>query len=92
MIERDGQSPGELSQKRICSALSTSDAFSAGSDETVLADVEGWRVGFLICYDVEFPENVRRLALAGADFVAVPTAVMPPYDFVASHMVPTRAV
>ena len=34
---------------------------------------------------------MRRLALAGADFVAVPTAVMVPYDFVASHMVPTRA-
>ena len=67
------------------------DAFSPGTDETVLADLDGWRIGFLICYDVEFPENVRRLALAGADFVAVPTAVMTPYDFVASHMVPTRA-
>jgi predicted amidohydrolase len=67
------------------------DAFSPGTDETVIAELDGWRVGLLICYDVEFPENVRRLALAGADFVAVPTAVMPPYDFVATHMVPTRA-
>jgi predicted amidohydrolase len=67
------------------------DAFSPGTDGVVLADLEGWRIGFLICYDVEFPENLRQLALAGADFVAVPTAVMPPYDFVASHMVPTRA-
>ena len=67
------------------------DAFSPGTDETVLAELDGWRIGLLICYDVEFPENARRLALAGADFIAVPTAVMPPYDFVASHMVPTRA-
>ena len=29
----------------------------------------------LICYDVEFPENVRRLARAGADAVLVPTAL-----------------
>ena len=38
----------------------------------------------LICYDVEFPENVRALALAGADLVLVPTALMAPYDFVAA--------
>ncbi len=29
----------------------------------------------LICYDVEFPENVRRLAQAGAQAVLVPTAL-----------------
>lgn len=67
------------------------DAFSPGEQATVVAEIDGWRIGLLICYDVEFPENVRRLALAGAEFIAVPTAVMVPYDFVASHMVPTRA-
>jgi predicted amidohydrolase len=67
------------------------DAFSPGGEEIVVAELDGWRIGFLICYDVEFPENPRRLALAGVDFVAVPTALMPPYDFVATHLVPTRA-
>jgi predicted amidohydrolase len=67
------------------------DAFSPGRDATVIVEFEGWRIGLLICYDVEFPENLRRLALAGADFIAVPTALMPPYEFVASHMLPTRA-
>jgi predicted amidohydrolase len=57
----------------------------------VIVELDGWRIGLLICYDIEFPENVRRLALADVDFVAVPTAVMQPYDFVATHMVPTRA-
>ena len=28
-------------------------------------DHRGTKLGLLICYDVEFPENVRRLALAG---------------------------
>lgn len=31
------------------------------------------RIGVLICYDMEFPEMPRRLALAGADLIAVPT-------------------
>ena len=47
----------------------------------------------LICYDVEFPENVRRLAEAGADLVAVPTA-LPASDhaaFISGSMIPVRA-
>jgi predicted amidohydrolase len=45
----------------------------------------------LICYDIEFPEPARRLALAGADLVAVPTSLMAPYDVVARTLVPARA-
>ena len=50
-----------------------------------------WRVGLLICYDVEFPETVRALALAGAELVLTPTANMVPYDVVATTIVPARA-
>lgn len=56
-----------------------------------LAELRGWKLGLLICYDVEFPENPRRLALAGADCLLVPTANMDRYDFVPATMVPTRA-
>jgi predicted amidohydrolase len=41
-------------------------------DEAVVADVEGWRVGLSVCYDVRFPELYRILALEGAQLVAVP--------------------
>ncbi|MFB9948736.1 carbon-nitrogen hydrolase family protein [Rhizobium puerariae] len=59
----------------------------------VLADLGGIRIGFLICYDVEFPENVRRLAKAGADLVVVPTALPRGWsgDFIAEHMIRVRA-
>lgn len=90
LIDRDGSRLANYRKTHLFGDIDN-DAFSAGSDAAVVADLDGWRIGFLICYDVEFPENMRRLALAGADFVAVPTAVMPPYDFVASHLVPTRA-
>src|SRR5690606_30250830 len=48
--------------------------FTPGEVQPVLRDLQGLRLGFLICYDVEFPENARRLAKAGAELVVVPTA------------------
>lgn len=51
----------------------------------------GWRLGMLICYDVEFPETVRHLALRGADAVLVPTANMRAFDEVPTLLVPARA-
>ena len=66
--------------------------FSAGAIAAAeLPLFEGWRIGLLICYDVEFPENTRRLAQAGADLIVVPTANMIDFDFVATQMVPVRA-
>jgi len=65
--------------------------FTAGDAIATVVSVGDLRVGVLICYDVEFPESVRLLALAGADLVAVPTALMPPYEFVPASMIPTRA-
>ncbi len=53
----------------------------------------GVKLGLLICYDVEFPENVRRLARAGAQAVLVPTA-LPASDhalLIAQKMIPVRA-
>ena len=65
--------------------------FTAGEDDFPVVELNGWRLGLLICYDVEFPENTRRLALAGADVILVPTANMLPYDFVAEVTVRARA-
>lgn len=50
-------------------------AFAASSEPPAVFDLGGLKVGMLICYDVEFPEMVRGLALAGADLVVVPTAL-----------------
>lgn len=68
-------------------------AFRAGVPDSVMVELGGIRLGMLICYDVEFPENVRRLALAGADLVVVPTALPKGSSgtFVANHMIQVRA-
>lgn len=65
--------------------------FAPGEQPVVQAELNGLRVGLMICYDVEFPENVRAHALAGTDLLVVPTAQMHPFQFVAESMIPVRA-
>jgi len=65
--------------------------FTEGDDLVPLIDLNGWRVGMLICYDIEFPENVRRLAIEGAELILTPTALMSPWTTVADLVVPVRA-
>jgi 5-aminopentanamidase len=65
--------------------------FVAGDEPFGLVDFRGVRIATMICYDVEFPENVRAAALAGAHLVAVPTAQMEPFTFVAEQLVRARA-
>ncbi|MFE9402868.1 carbon-nitrogen hydrolase family protein [Streptomyces sp. NPDC006530] len=67
------------------------EAFTPGDQPVVQAELNGLRVGMMICYDVEFPENVRAHALAGTDLLLVPTAQMHPFQFVAESLVPVRA-
>src|SRR5262249_48892287 len=67
--------------------------FKAEVPSSVLMTVNGIRLGMLICYDVEFPENVRRLAQAGADLIVVPTALPKGSSglMIAEHMIRVRA-
>jgi predicted amidohydrolase len=65
--------------------------FTPGERQVVQAELDGLTVGLMICYDVEFPENVRAHALAGTDLLLVPTAQPHPFEFVAESLVPVRA-
>ena len=67
--------------------------FKPETPVSCIVELGGLKLGMLICYDVEFPENVRRLALAGVDAVLVPTALPagPSGTFIANHMIQTRA-
>lgn len=65
--------------------------FSAGDLPPAVFTWRGWRLGLLICYDVEFPETMRLLALQGADAALVPTANMIAFDEVPQLLVPARA-
>lgn len=77
--------------------------FTEGSLPPSVVDFRGVRVALGICFDVEFPEFVRSVALAGAQLLCVPTAVPlrvapeggdQPFDtrLVPAMVVPTRAL
>lgn len=63
-------------------------AFVAG-ESFLVADLAGRRVAPLVCFDVEFPEPARRVALAGANLLVTVSANMAP--FYGDHELATRA-
>jgi 5-aminopentanamidase len=67
--------------------------FTPGPLAPAVIEHHGVRLGMLICYDLEFPENARRLARAGAELLAVPTALpeAPEAEVISGPMIRTRA-
>ena len=54
-------------------------------------ELDGIRFGFMICYDIDFPELSRGLALAGADAIIALSATTASYPVVPRHLIPARA-
>jgi predicted amidohydrolase len=49
------------------------EVFTPGTDPPPVVDTPHGRIGLMVCYDLEFPEWVRLVALAGAELLCVPT-------------------
>jgi predicted amidohydrolase len=47
--------------------------FARGERPAPVIETRHGRIGLGVCYDIEFPELIRGLALAGADLIALPT-------------------
>lgn len=65
--------------------------FSAG-DRPGVFELDGLRLGVGICFDLEFPEYSRLLALAGAELLCFPTANMKPWQHYQQIYGPARAL
>lgn len=67
--------------------------FTPADSSPAVFEWQGLKLGMLICYDVEFPECVRALALAGAELALVPTALpaTSASRYIARNVVPVRA-
>jgi 5-aminopentanamidase len=63
--------------------------FTSG-DQFVLHEMNGWQLGLLICFDIEFPESARALALQGAQLLVIPTAITD--TRIAEITIPARAL
>jgi len=62
-----------------------------GGDAPSVIDIDGVRVGVLICYDLRFPEAARICALDGADLIALPTNWPVGVEFHPGLFAPARA-
>jgi predicted amidohydrolase len=78
-IGPDGQRLGVHRKVHLFGAADA-ERFSPGEEVGTPFDWEGWRIGLLICYDVEQPAAVRALAAQGTSLILAPTANMLPYD------------
>jgi predicted amidohydrolase len=47
--------------------------FARGEQPAPVVETRYGRIGLAVCYDIEFPELTRGLALAGAELIALPT-------------------
>jgi predicted amidohydrolase len=90
LIDRTGERLGNYRKTHLFGDADRA-MFSAGEQAPAVLELNGWKLGLLICYDIEFPENARRLALDGAELILVPTANMTPYDFICQVTVRARA-
>jgi predicted amidohydrolase len=82
---------GDLDRELFTPSAGPPAAFDFASGPDPGPGPGGVRAGMLICYDVEFPEAVRRLATGGARIVLVPTANMKGYEDVQRILVRARA-
>lgn len=64
--------------------------FLAG-EQPALFSFGGLRCAFMICYDLDFPEIARQLALAGAELIVSISATTHPFHIVPRCLVPARA-
>lgn len=66
-------------------------AFTPAAERPGIAEWNGRRVGFQICYDIEFPEPTRDLAARGVDLLLVPTAIDGFSQYVPEVLIRARA-
>jgi len=53
--------------------------FHTGTDAPPVFDLNGTKVGVMICFDWRFPETARSLALKGAEIIAHPSNLVLPH-------------
>jgi predicted amidohydrolase len=78
------------SYRKIHLFQSENGTFQPGNTPCIL-DLGFGKMGVLICYDLEFPEAARELAVRGADWIAVSTGNMTPNQHLQEIYLQSRA-
>ena len=73
---RDGEIISEYRKLHLYDAFNMKESTNVTPGDRIppLLEIDGLKIGLMTCYDVRFPEMARRLALDGADLLALPAA------------------
>lgn len=89
LLDRDGQPVAFYRKNHLFTQ--EAEQITPGS-ELVRVPLAGWQLGLLTCYDIEFPEPARKLALEGIDLLLVNSANMEPFEEIHHLFIRARAV
>ncbi|MDY0884397.1 carbon-nitrogen hydrolase family protein [Dongia soli] len=89
IIDREGKTIANYRKTHLWGAEERA-LFLPGRD-TVSFHLGGLYFGFMICYDIDFPEMARSFALDGVDAILAISATTKPYHAVSRHLIPARA-
>ena len=73
VANRRGEIVASYDKTHLFSFANEGDVFSAG-DKISVVELDGVKCGLAICYDLRFPEFIRKIALAGAEIIFIPAA------------------
>lgn len=73
VANRRGELVASYDKAHLFSFAKEDDVFSAG-DKISVVELDGIKCGLAICYDLRFPEFIRKIALAGAEILFIPAA------------------
>lgn len=76
MLNRQGELIYHYQKTHLYDAFSYQESLNIIQSDNALKPIETefGKIGILVCYELRFPEVARKLALAGADLLIVPTA------------------
>lgn len=73
LFDRSGTPAAYYKKVHLADGAEGEGRFLAAGDRLDVFEIEGLKVGFQICYDLNFPEGCRTLALKGAQLIFWPT-------------------
>ena len=73
VANRRGEISASYDKTHLFSFAQEDKVFSAG-DKISVVELDGVKCGLAICYDLRFPEFIRKIALAGAEIIFIPAA------------------
>ena len=90
LFSNDGLSIANHRKKLLPPTADESKIFTPGVESSIFS-IKGIKSAIVICYELEFPELIRKLALEGVELIIAPTGQSSHWPAAALHNCRTRA-